>query len=72
MSLESKYQVNGMTCAHCVAAVTQELTRLPGVREVRIDLPTGTVTVASDGQLPIDEVRQAVDEAGYELVGSTA
>jgi copper chaperone CopZ len=71
MSVRNTYQVNGMTCFHCVAAVTRELNRLPGVREVAIDLPTGTVSVASDGPLPIDEVRSAVDEAGYQLAGAS-
>ncbi|GAA0718033.1 heavy-metal-associated domain-containing protein [Dactylosporangium roseum] len=68
MSFTSEYTVNGMTCGHCVSAVTEELTRLPGVHEVLVELPTGAVTVVSDGPLPLDEVRTAVDEAGYELV----
>jgi copper chaperone CopZ len=63
------YQVTGMTCGHCEAAVSGELTRLPGVREVRVDLATGAVTVTSDGPLPVDDVRDAVDEAGYRLAG---
>jgi len=67
MTVTETYNVTGMTCGHCVAAVTEELTRLPGVRDVAVDLPTGQVTVRSDGQLPIDEVRAAVDEAGYAL-----
>jgi copper chaperone len=61
------YQVNGMTCAHCVGAVTQEITALTGVRDVTVDLPSGRVTVTSDRQLDRDEVAAAVDEAGYEL-----
>jgi copper chaperone CopZ len=72
MPVTTTYQVTGMTCEHCVSAVTAELTRLPGVREVRVDLPTGGVTVASDAPLPIDEVRTAVDEAGYALAGAAA
>jgi copper chaperone CopZ len=56
-----------MTCGHCIDAVTEELSRLPGVHEVQVELPTGMVVVTSDGPLPIDEVRLAVDEAGYEL-----
>jgi copper chaperone len=68
MSFTSAYTVSGMTCGHCISAVTEELTRLPGVREVRVELSTGAVTVVSDGPLPPDEVRTAVDEAGYELV----
>jgi copper chaperone len=59
-----------MTCGHCVSAVTEELNRLPGVHDVKVDLATGTVTVSSGGPLPIDEVRTAVDEAGYELAGA--
>jgi copper chaperone CopZ len=70
MSLQSKYLVTGMTCGHCASAVTAELIKLPGVRDVDVDLPTGTVTVASDGPLPLDEVRAAVDEAGYALAGA--
>jgi copper chaperone CopZ len=71
MSVTYTYSVNGMTCGHCVSAVTDELTRLPGVRDVLVELPTGAVTVVSDGPLPLDEVRIAVDEAGYELAGVT-
>jgi copper chaperone len=69
MSVTSTFTVNGMTCGHCVTAVTEELTKLPGVHDVHVELPTGAITVTSDGPLPIDEVRVAVDEAGYELVG---
>lgn len=69
MPVTNTYRVTGMTCGHCEQAVTAELTRLPGVREVRVDLTTGAVDVTSDGPLPIDEVRTAVDEAGYALAG---
>lgn len=69
MPVATTYRVTGMTCHHCVAAVTTELSALPGVREVAVDLPTGGVTITSDAPLPIDEVRTAVDEAGYELAG---
>ncbi|HWH00345.1 MAG TPA: heavy-metal-associated domain-containing protein [Pilimelia sp.] len=70
MSVTNTYTVTGMTCGHCEQAVTAELTRLPGVRDVKVDLPSGTVAVTSDGPLPLDEVRAAVDEAGYALVGA--
>jgi copper chaperone len=69
MSVKSTYTVNGMTCGQCASAVTAGLTRLPGVHDVQVELPTGAVIVVSDGPLPIDEVRVAVDEAGYELAG---
>jgi copper chaperone CopZ len=69
MSVTNTYTVTGMTCGHCEQAVSGELGRLPGVRDVKVDLSTGVVAVTSDGQLPIDEVRAAVDEAGYALAG---
>ena len=61
------YRVTGMTCDHCVRAVTTELVLLPGVRSVDIDLAEGAVTVTSDGPLDQEEVREAVDAAGYAL-----
>ena len=70
MSAENIYFVKGMTCGHCVTAVTSELTGLTGVHEVRVELETGQVTVISDNPLPVGEVRDAVDEAGYELVSA--
>lgn len=66
---ENSYTVTGMTCAHCVASVTEEIGEIDGVSDVRVDLPTGSVTVVST--VPLDEgrVRAAVAEAGYELAG---
>jgi copper chaperone len=66
------YDVTGMTCEHCVRAVTTEVTALDGVQDVVVDLATGTVTVRSDAPVPLDELRAAIDEAGYELVGQSA
>ncbi|GIJ44603.1 putative metal-binding protein [Virgisporangium aliadipatigenens] len=72
MSTTATYTVTGMTCGHCASAVTEELTRLPGVHDVRVEVATGVVTVQSGGPLPIDEVRTAIDEAGYALVETGA
>jgi len=60
------YTVEGMTCQHCVNAVTGEVGRLAGVKDVAVDLNQGTVTVTAE---PIDDsaVRIAVDEAGYRV-----
>lgn len=72
MSQVSKYVVSGMTCDHCVSAVSEELTSISGVRKVDIDLVPGgnsTVIVESDAPLDAATVAAAVDEAGaYELV----
>ena len=63
------FTVAGMTCQHCVASVTEEITRIPGVTDVVVDLPTGAVTVTSDQPLDEGHVRAAVEEAGYQLAG---
>ena len=72
MSTTTTYRVSGMTCGHCVNAVTEEVGKLAGVTGVTIDLVAGgtsDVHVASDSPLDESQVREAVDEAGYELVG---
>ena len=67
MSVTTTYTVTGMTCTHCVQAVTSEIAELPGVTSVQVDLGSGAVTVTSEAPLTDDAVRTAVDEAGYEL-----
>ncbi|GGM70039.1 heavy-metal-associated domain-containing protein [Dactylosporangium sucinum] len=67
--METTYTVSGMTCQHCVGSVSGELLKLDGVRDVRIDLGSGTVTVTSEQPLDAAAVREAVDEAGYAVVG---
>jgi copper chaperone len=62
------YNVQGMSCGHCAGAVTRELSALDGVTGVHVDLEAKKVTVGSTRELAEDEVRAAVDEAGYELV----
>ncbi len=65
----STYQVSGMTCGHCLQAVTNEVKKIEGVTNVEIDLESGSVRVESEA--PVDEAafRAAVDEAGdYEVV----
>jgi copper chaperone CopZ len=62
------YTVSGMTCGHCVNAVTSEIQQLEGVRDVQVDLASGAVTVTSEAPLDDDAVAAAVDEAGYQVV----
>jgi copper chaperone len=66
---ESTYTVTGMTCGHCVASVTEEISEIDGVTDVAVDLPTGAVTVTSSKPLDGADVRAAVEEAGYQLAG---
>ncbi|WP_117208125.1 heavy-metal-associated domain-containing protein [Allorhizocola rhizosphaerae] len=62
------YTVSGMTCGHCVNSVSSEIGKLPGVRDVKVDLASGAVTVQSEQPLDDTAVAAAVDEAGYEVV----
>lgn len=62
------FNVKGMTCGHCVAAVSGEIGKLASVTDVAVDLDSGAVTVTSDDELSANDVRAAVDEAGYELI----
>jgi copper ion binding protein len=68
--ITTRYAVKGMTCDHCVAAVSGEVGRLDGVTGVDVDLATGAVTVTSAAALDPAALREAVDEAGYEVIGS--
>src|SRR3954464_8824694 len=61
------YTVAGMTCAHCVSAVTEEVGSVPGITEVQVDLETGALTVTSETPVDDDAVAAAIDEAGYAL-----
>ena len=61
----STYTVTGMTCGHCVSSVTEEVTALPGVSDVSVDLESGALTVTGDASA--DDVKAAVEEAGYQL-----
>jgi copper chaperone CopZ len=62
----SEYQVTGMTCGHCEAAVRGEVGRLPGVEQIDVSAATGKLVVRSVGPLDDAAVLAAVDEAGYE------
>jgi copper chaperone len=62
----SNYTVVGMTCEHCVSSVTEEVSEVPGITDVDVDLATGRLTVIGTD---IDDatVQAAVEEAGYQL-----
>ncbi len=71
----TQLKVQGMTCGHCVQAVSDELSALDGVTSVRVDLEPGAVslvTVESSAALADADVSAAIDEAGYELVDPQA
>ncbi|MEO8363318.1 MAG: heavy metal-associated domain-containing protein [Ilumatobacteraceae bacterium] len=67
MSVET-FAVTGMTCGHCVASVTREVSKLDGVTKVDVNLLTGAVTVESKQSLSPSAFADAITEAGYAVV----
>ena len=70
MASTTEYTVTGMTCQHCVDAVTKEVGGIDGVTGVDVDLDSGRASVSSEQPVDDDAVRAAVNEAGYELAGT--
>ena len=66
MSETRTFTVTGMTCAHCVASVTEEVQEVAGVETVDVVLDTGALTVMGE-RLDDARIRDAVEEAGYQL-----
>ncbi len=64
------YTVVGMTCGHCASSVTAEISKIPGVTDVKVDVAAGRVTVASDQPVTDAAVVEAVEEAGYEVIAA--
>jgi copper chaperone len=66
----TRWTVEGMTCQHCVNAVTEEVSAIPGVTAVAVDLEGGQVSITSEDALTASDVAAAIDEAGYVLITS--
>ncbi|MFT3859783.1 heavy-metal-associated domain-containing protein [Micropruina sp.] len=62
--MQATYTVEGMTCGHCVAAVTEEVKAIPGVTDVTVTLEGGQLTLTSDAPVDFDRIVEAVAEAG--------
>lgn len=71
MSSTATYTVTGMTCGHCVSSVTEEVSALPGVADVEVDLAAGRLTVTGEAADDVDAIRGAVEEAGYALLSTS-
>ncbi|MFG2302435.1 heavy-metal-associated domain-containing protein [Actinacidiphila glaucinigra] len=72
IGISTVYAVTGMTCGHCEKAVNSALSALEGVTGVTVDVSAGLATVISGSELDDERVRDAIDEAGYELAGRAA
>jgi copper chaperone len=70
MSVTREYVVSGMHCHHCVSSVTEELSAVSGVTDVKVDLGSGQLSVVSDTEIPFESIEAAVDEAGYSVVAA--
>lgn len=68
MSTTSTWTVTGMTCGHCAASVTEEVSEIPGVENVDVTVETGAVVVTSSEPIDREAMDAAVTEAGYTLV----
>jgi copper chaperone len=67
MSTTTTITVDGMTCGHCENAVQTEVGKLDGVTDVAVDLATGQVTISAETAPDAGALREAVEEAGYEI-----
>ncbi|WP_319959612.1 heavy-metal-associated domain-containing protein [Micromonospora yasonensis] len=65
----STYTVSGMTCGGCAKKVTGHVSEIAGVTDVQADVASGTIAVVSETPLQTADVREAVERAGYRLVG---
>ncbi|MDO3634586.1 heavy-metal-associated domain-containing protein [Mycolicibacterium arseniciresistens] len=61
--------VTGMTCGHCAASVREEVSSIDGVTGVDVDVSSGRLTIDSVRELDAQVIRNAVEEAGYQLAG---
>jgi copper chaperone len=70
---EKNINVDGMTCGHCVNAVTEEISKIPGVTAVNIDLRASEispVTITAGNEISDADIAAAVEEAGYSIVSA--
>jgi copper chaperone len=70
MSVTREYVVSGMHCQHCVGSVSEEVSAVSGVTDVRVDLDSGRLVVISDAEIPFENIEAAVDEAGYSVAAA--
>lgn len=65
--VEKQYRVPEISCEHCVRAITNELTSVPGIEVVNIDIPSKLVTVRHADDVTDEQIVATIAEAGYEV-----
>ena len=65
-------KVKGMSCQHCVMSVTKALNQLDGIKNIQIDLAKGEVRFDNTKSVASDRIRNAIIDAGYEVVAQSA
>lgn len=66
--ISTQIQIDGMSCSHCEQAVTDELMKLDGVTSVEVSAEDGSARIASEAPLDRNDLAEAIEEAGYELL----
>lgn len=69
--MKKKITIEGMSCMHCVGHVKDALNELSGVKEVDVNLSAGTAIIESTGNITDDQIKAAIDDAGYEVLSIT-
>ena len=67
MSITQTFTITGMTCGHCVASVTEEVSEISGVQDVAVDLESSSLTFSSEVEIPRAAVIAAVTQAGFSV-----
>ena len=65
--MRQTYQVPGVSCENCVRHITEALEKIPGVRDIDVDLAAKSVTVDRDDNVTDAQIRDGIEEAGYEV-----
>jgi copper chaperone len=70
MMEKTTLKVDGMSCEHCVKAITKAVGALPGVAHVSVDLDAKTVAVEHDAtQAPLEKIKAEIEDQGYDVIG---
>lgn len=65
--METKLNVEGMSCEHCVKSITDTITALPGTDCVVVDLKEKIVTVSHSEELTVEKIKSEIEDIGYDV-----